>query len=93
MLNLGYDMFDELKHNMNIADAFANRINCTRLGKITGRDVEAVNDIRFVLDESEVKVRVAYGYSDINDANAEIWEATATFEMNDDMEFVFNPTV
>lgn len=67
MLNLGYDMFDELKHNMNRADAFANLLNCTRLSKFTGRDVEAVNEIRFELDESDVRIVVDYAYSDFNE--------------------------
>ena len=85
-LNLGYDMFDELKHNMNKADHFAHNLNCTRLSKHIGRDVEAVNDIRFELDETEVMIRVAYSYSDVYN-NDRIDEDDALFRMNDDLDF------
>ena len=89
-MNLGYDMFDELKHNMDRADHFAHLLNCTRLSKLIGRDVEGINSLRFELDETEVKVLVEYSYSDPYHDDY-IHEGNATFEMNDDMEFVFNP--
>ena len=85
-MNLGYDMFDELKHNMNKADHFAHMLNCTRLSKLIGRDVEAVSDIRFELDETEVMIRVAYSYSDVYN-NDRIDEDSALFRMNEDMNF------
>ena len=85
-LNLGYDMFDELKHNMDRADHFAHILNCTRLSKLIGRDVEAVNEIRFELDETEVMIHVAYSYSDVYN-NDRIDEDNALLKMNDDLDF------
>ena len=85
-MNLGYDMFDELKHNMDRADHFAHLLNCTRLSKLIGRDVEAVNELRFELDETEVMIRVAYSYSDVYNSD-DIHEDDALFRMNDDMKF------
>ena len=85
-LNLGYDMFDELQHNMKLADDFAIRITITSLTKLIGRDVEGINDIRFEIDETEVMVQVEYSYSDVYN-NDDIDEDSVMFKLNDDMEF------
>ena len=88
MLNLGYDMFDELCENMRVADRYAHGINCTRLSKHTNRDVEAVADIRFEIDETDVMLIVEYSYSDPY-VDEYAHKATAYFKMNDDMELIW----
>ena len=63
-MNLGYDMFDELKHNMNKADHFAHTMNITKLETFMqeGFVALAINEIRFILEESDVVVVVEFSY-------------------------------
>jgi len=90
---LGYDMFDELKHNMDRADAFAHRITCNFLqGDVEDQfTVFAVNSIQFEIDETDVVIVVNFGYGideDYNSAAGDIAkESTYRYAMDDELQY------
>jgi len=90
-LNLGYDMFDELKHNMNKADHFAHTLNCTRLEMFmeAGYIATAINELRFEIDESDVAIVVNFSYirEDEVDDDDFAKEETFTFTMDGDQVY------
>jgi len=93
MLNLGYDMFDELRNNMVFANRFAQRINCEFLqGDVEDQyTVFAVNDIRFEIDETSVEIIVNFSYGVDEDydsvAGDTAKENTYRYVMDDELQF------